>query len=64
MNDPGFSHQPRGHRANLADAFVDFLESKETKDAKLASKQQLAHMPRRLFFSQASMVIENVDPKS
>jgi hypothetical protein len=44
--------QPRGHRANLADAFVDFLESKETKDAKLASRAAVgAHATAFVFLT-------------
>lgn len=44
--------QPRGHRANLADAFVDFLESRETKDAKLASRAAVgAHATAFVFLT-------------
>ncbi len=34
--------QPRGHRANLADAFIGFLESKETPEQRLACRAIVA----------------------
>ncbi len=34
--------QPRGHRANLADAFIGFLESKETAEGRIASRAIIA----------------------